>query len=60
MVSSTGTSIQNYFDWANKELTKKEYGEVSLKFKVCNGQVVGVEKMSIDSDRFELKSKSIK
>ena len=38
MVSSTGTSIQNYFDWANKELTKKEYGEVSLKFKVCNGR----------------------
>jgi hypothetical protein len=57
VISSTGTSIQGYFDWANKEINKKEYGEVSLKFKICNMQIVGVEKMSIDNDKFELKKK---
>ena len=57
MTSSTGTSIQSYFDWAMKEVNKKEYGEVLLKFKICAGQLVGAEKSSIDNDRFELKKK---
>jgi hypothetical protein len=57
MTSSTGTSIQGYYDWASKELDKKEYGEVSLRFKVCAGQVVDVEKLSIDNDHFQLRKK---
>jgi len=57
MKSSTGTSIQSYFDWLNCEINKKEYGEVSIKIKICNKQIVGVEKVSIDNDKFELKKK---
>lgn len=58
MISTTGTTIQGYFDWASRELNKKEYGEVILHFKICAGQIVGVEKSSIDNDKFELKKKN--
>jgi hypothetical protein len=57
MTSSTGTIIESYIDWMNNEINKKKYGEVSLKVKICNNQIVGVEKMSIDNDKFELKLK---
>ena len=57
MNSSTGTSIQGYVEWMNREISKKEYGEVILKIKVCAGQIVGAEKTSIDNDKFELKKK---
>lgn len=57
MVSSTGTSIEGYFDWAKNELDKKNYGEVSLIFTVNAGQVTYVKKGSIDNDQFQLKRK---
>jgi hypothetical protein len=57
MISTTGTSIESYLDWAKNEIDKKEYGEVSLKFIICSGQIVKVEKMSLDNDKFELKRK---
>ena len=59
MVTSTGTSIESYLNWVRNEIDKKEYGEVSLTFKICNKQVVGVEKISIDNDKFELKKKEV-
>jgi len=50
MISTTGTTIENYLAWLRDELANKQYGEVSLMFKVCRGQIVGVEKASKDTE----------
>jgi len=57
MISTTGTSIESYLNWAKSEIEKKHYGEVSLKFVICNNQVVDVSKGSIDNEHFQLKKK---
>jgi hypothetical protein len=57
MISTTGTTIGAYLDWAKREIEKKEYGEVTLKFVICNKQVVDVSKGSIDNDHFQLRKK---
>lgn len=57
MISTTGTTIDAYLDWAHKEIEKKHYGEVSLTFKICNSQVVDVSKGSIDNEHFQLRKK---
>jgi hypothetical protein len=55
MISTTGTSIESYLNWVKRELETKEWGEVSISFKVCSGQVTDVTKGSFDSDHFPLK-----
>ena len=57
MISTTGTSIEAYLEWARREIEKKTYGEVSLLFTICNSQVVDVEKGSKDKDHYQLKKK---
>jgi hypothetical protein len=57
MTSTTGTTIEQYLDWARKEIEKKDYGEVSLNFKICAHQLVDVSKGSIDNDHFQLQKK---
>lgn len=57
MTSTTGTSIQSYLDWVKKELEKKNYGEVNIKFTVCQGQVTDVRKESVDLDHTPLTKK---
>lgn len=56
--SSTGTSIDAYIDWLKGELTKKNYGEVSIKFTVCRHQITDVRKESVDLDHTPLKKES--
>ena len=60
MVSTTGTSIKDYLSWVEKELSKKSYGEVSIRFTVTSGQVTDVRTESVDKDHFELKPRQQK
>ena len=55
MISTTGSSIESYLEWARKELTKKVYGKVSLTFVVTAGQVTDVEKVSMDNEHTPLR-----
>jgi len=55
--STTGTNIETYIGWIKKELEKKQYGEVSIKFVVCQGQITDVRKESVDTDHTPLKKK---
>jgi len=57
MTSTTGTTIETYLQWVKKELEKKTWGEVSINFVICNGQVTDVRKGSFDSEHFPLKKK---
>jgi hypothetical protein len=57
--TTTGTSIKNYLAWVEEELSKKEYGEVSISFTIHAKQVVDVKKMSVDNEHFPLRPKSI-
>jgi hypothetical protein len=57
VISTTGTSIENYLSWVKAEIEKKDYGEVSIVFTICNKQVVDVEKGSKDKDHFQMKKK---
>lgn len=57
MTSTTGTSIEQYLEWARKEIEKKNYGEVSINFIINNGYVVDVKKVSMDHEHFQLKKK---
>lgn len=54
MISTTGTSIESYLEWVRKELTKKNYGEVSICFTITSGQVTDVKKISMDSEHTPL------
>lgn len=54
MTTSTGSSIKTYLNWIEKELEKKDYGEVSLTFIVTKGVVTDVRKESVDRDHFSL------
>jgi hypothetical protein len=55
MITTTGTSLETYLEWAKREVEKKHWGSVGIKFTVCNGQIVDVEKASIDKDHFQMK-----
>ena len=55
MISTTGTSINEYLEWARREIEKKSYGNVSLNFTICNNQVVDVEKGSIDREHYPMR-----
>jgi hypothetical protein len=55
MISTTGTTIDSYLSWVKKELEKKQWGEVSINFTICGGQVTDVRKGSFDSDHFPMK-----
>ena len=57
MISSTGTTIETYLGWLKDELEKKDFGEVSIEFTVCSGQIVKVRKGSFDNDKFEMRKK---
>ena len=57
VTSTTGTSIDSYIAWMRRELEKKSYGEVSIKFVVCQGQITDVRKESVDTDHTPLKKK---
>jgi hypothetical protein len=57
MISTTGTSIESYLQWVKSEIEKKSWGEVEIKFTICNKQVTDVRKGSFDSDHFPLKKK---
>ena len=52
--STTGTNIESYLEWLKKELNKKQWGEVSIKFTICRGFVTDVQKGSIDSEHYAL------
>ena len=55
--STTGTSIKSYLDWVEKELSKKDYGKVSITFTVHQKVVTDVEKVSIETEHTPLKKK---
>lgn len=57
MHSTTGTSIGAYIEWVKSELEKKKWGSVGITFTICNGQIVDVEKISMDRDHFQLDKK---
>lgn len=57
MISTTGTSIENYLDWIKVELEKKEYGEVSITFKICRGEVTDVRRESVETEHYPLPKK---
>jgi len=57
MITTTGTSIENYLQWVKNELEKKDYGEVSITFVIHSNQVVDVKKTSIDNEHYPLKPK---
>jgi len=57
VISTTGTSIESYLEWVKNEIEKKSWGEVEIKFTICNKQVTDVRKGSFDSDHFPLKKK---
>jgi hypothetical protein len=54
MISTTGTTIESYLEWVRKELEKKEYGEVSIKFTITRSQVTDVRKESVDTEHTPL------
>jgi hypothetical protein len=55
MISTTGTTIENYLEWVKNEIEKKDYGEVSIEFTIGNHQLVKVKKGSFDNDKFEMR-----
>lgn len=57
MISTTGTAIDDYLTWIRYELEGKTYGEVSISFTVCAGQVTDVRKGSFDTEHFPLAKK---
>jgi hypothetical protein len=57
IVCTTGSTIDSYLDWVRKELTKKNYGEVSIVFTVTRGCVTDVKKNSMDSEHIPLPPK---
>lgn len=57
MTSTTGTSIEAYIDWIRKELGRRNYGEVSIRFVVVRGQVTDVRRESVDTDHTPLQKK---
>ena len=57
MISTTGTTIETYLGWLKDELEKKDFGEVSIEFTICSGQIVKVRKGSFDNDKFEMRKK---
>ncbi len=59
MHTTTGTSIHCYLEWVEKELEKKRYGEVAIRFTITDGQITDVRTESVDKDHFNL-SKSAK
>ncbi len=54
MTSTTGTSIEGYIDWIRKELSRKSWGEVSIRFTVVRGQVTDVRRESVETDHTPL------
>lgn len=54
MTSTTGTTIDTYLDWVRRELSKKEFGEVTISFTVTRKQVTDVKKTSMDWDHTPL------
>jgi hypothetical protein len=57
VTSTTGTTIESYLSWVKSELEKKDYGEVSIEFTICNKQIVKVRKGSFDNEQYQLKKK---
>ena len=57
MISTTGTTIETYLSWIKEEIESKEYGDVSIEFTICAGQITKVRKGSFDNDKFELRKK---
>lgn len=56
MTTTTGTSIQSYLDWVRKEIDKKDFGEVTIRFIVRDGRVVDVRRESVDNDHYAVRS----
>lgn len=52
ITSTTGSSIETYFDWIKEEIEGKKYGEVSITFLISDKQIVNVRRGSVDTDRF--------
>ena len=58
MTTTTGTNINSYIAWLEQEVDGKDFGEVTLRFTVCRGQVVKVVKESLDTEQIPLRKKS--
>jgi len=56
MISTTGTSIQSYLKWVEKELETKKYGEIAIRFIITEGKVTDVRTESVDKDHFPLQA----
>jgi len=54
MITTTGSTLQNYIDWLKEELERKDYGEVSIRFTITKGQISDVRKESIVHEHFVL------
>jgi len=57
MITTTGTSVIAYLEWVKRELEKKRWGSVGITFTVHDGQIVDVEKASVDKDHFQMTKK---
>jgi len=58
MTTTTGSSVIDYLAWVREELEKKTWGSVGITFTICGGQIVDVEKASIDRDHYEMLKKN--
>jgi len=54
----TGTALTTLFNWTDAKLRTIEFGTVSITLTVCNSQVVKVDKMVSESEKFQLKQKN--
>jgi len=54
LATSSG-EIDSLLAWLRDEIQHTDFGEVGLKFKLHDGQVVGIERTTSIKGRFELK-----
>lgn len=58
MITTTGSTIENYMTWVRRELDGKQWGEVTITFVVTKGQVTDVRRTSIDTEHLPLAKQS--
>ena len=53
--ATSSSEINSLLSWLRDEIGHTEFGEVGLKFKLHDGQVVGIERTTSIKGKFELK-----
>lgn len=54
-LATSSSEINSLLTWLRDEIQHTEFGEVGLKFKLHDGQVVGIERTTSIKGKFELK-----